>query len=235
MIFEIASEIANPYSLIAFAVAAVLYAVLKYRNKVPDSAFNNALVAIVLMIVLPLVVGKVAPLLLKGDVYHARVTVVGPTGTPVENAKVWSSIGGEPKKVSGGWQFDIPEANVPADRTVTFYASRKSEFLNGKQEVRIQDLNAAITVELKPDKSATVRGVVVDVNDDAVSGARVSVTGHGKDAVVTDSSGSFSLPAHAANGQEVLLRAQKEGYETATQWHPAGDSPGRLLLRHKND
>ena len=45
-----------------------------------------------------------------GAIYRLRVTVVDPRSTPVEDARVWSSIGGEPMKVAGGWQFDIPAA-----------------------------------------------------------------------------------------------------------------------------
>ena len=34
--------------------------------------------------------------------YRVRVTVINPQNVPVEDAKVWSSFGGEPKKASGG-------------------------------------------------------------------------------------------------------------------------------------
>ncbi len=226
MVFEVASKIANPFSLAAFAIAALFYITLRRRGKIPD----NTLVAVVLLVLFPIGVGAI-PIFLEGDVYRARVTVIGPRGTPVDDAKVWSSIGGEPKKVSGGWQFDIPEASIQEDRTVAFYASRESGFLFGKREVHLRDLNSAIAVKLERDESASVRGVVVDATGNAVSGARVSVAGYGKEAVATEENGSFTLPAHAAEGQQVLLRAEKEGYEAASQWHPAGDSPAQLLLR----
>jgi hypothetical protein len=57
------------------------------------------------------------------------VTVVEPQGIAVKDEKeadgveVWSSLGGEPKRVSGGWQFDIPNASKPKDGKLSIYAS----------------------------------------------------------------------------------------------------------------
>ena len=46
-----------------------------------------------------------------GALYRVRVTVLNPQQQPINDAKVTSSMGGEPKKVEGGWQFDIPAAS----------------------------------------------------------------------------------------------------------------------------
>jgi hypothetical protein len=54
---------------------------------------------------------------------------------PVDEAKVTSSIGGEPKKVDGGWEFDIPQGNKPTDGKLTIYAEVRSAFLTGKSDV----------------------------------------------------------------------------------------------------
>jgi hypothetical protein len=40
----------------------------------------------------------------ESSLYRVRVIVISPDQIPVEDAKVWSSFGGEPKKVAGGWQ-----------------------------------------------------------------------------------------------------------------------------------
>jgi hypothetical protein len=58
-------------------------------------------------ITFPLVGGSVE-LKPRDDVIKLRVTVLGPDSVPVEDSKVWLSIGGEAKKVTGGWEFDIP-------------------------------------------------------------------------------------------------------------------------------
>ena len=60
------------------------------------------------------------------EIYRLRVTVTDPHSLPLENAQVWSSVGGEPKKVAGGWQFDIPVASKPRDGKLTIFASQKS-------------------------------------------------------------------------------------------------------------
>jgi hypothetical protein len=41
-------------------------------------------------------------------VYRIRVVVLGLDELPVEDARVISSSGGEPKRVASGWEFDIP-------------------------------------------------------------------------------------------------------------------------------
>lgn len=43
----------------------------------------------------------------------------------------------------------------------------------------------------------------------AVEGVRVSVVGHEEEAVTTGSGGQFVLPAHAADGQQAQLHAEK--------------------------
>jgi hypothetical protein len=86
-------------------------------------------------------------------IYRVRVTVVGPQGTPVDDAKVWSSMGGEPKKVAGGWQFDIPAASRPANGKLTVWASLDAAFLKGSQEVQLDaDHNPAVSIPLGTDQ-----------------------------------------------------------------------------------
>jgi hypothetical protein len=48
--------------------------------------------------------------------------------------------------------------------------------------------------------------------------------------LITKEGGNFELPAHAALNQQVLLHAQKNGYQAAKLWHPAGDTPAVLVL-----
>lgn len=163
--------------------------------------------------------------------YRVRVTVVNPQQVPVEDARVWSSFGGEPKKVAGGWQFDIPEAAKPKDSRLTFYASKESAFLTGKKEVFLdKDYNPSVTIELKKDTTSMVRGIVVDETGKALKGAQVSIVGYGDEMITTNESGQFALSAHASQGQQVMIHAQKDGYTPANQWHPAGDEPATVIL-----
>ena len=169
----------------------------------------------------------------RGDgIYRVRTTVVNPQGTPIEEARVWSSIGGEPKKVAGGWQFDIPAASKPQDGKLTIFATQENAFLKGQAELILrEDFNPTITVNLIRDASAKVRGQVMDSRGRAVAGARVFVTGYEGEAVVTSLGGNFELPAHAAENQQVLVVAEKAGAGVVRLWHPAGDTPLQLVLQ----
>lgn len=167
----------------------------------------------------------------NGAIYRLRVTVVDPQGIPVEDARVWSSIGGEPKKVAGGWQFDIPAASKPKDGKLTIFASKKNAFLAGQKELQLgNDSNPAVTVTLGHDTSATVRGNVLNVSDEAIIGATVSILGYGQEAVKTGEGGSFVLAAHAADGQQVQLHVEMAGFKPVNQWHPAGGVPAVIYL-----
>jgi len=164
-------------------------------------------------------------------VYRVRATVMNERGVPVDEAKVWSSAGGEPKKVAGGWQFDIPAATRPLDGKVTFYAEKATAFLEGRADIRLdEDFNPTVTIKLVHDTSAEVRGQVTDDKGRAVSGARVFVVGYESEAIITKEGGNFKLRAHAAVDQLVLVVAEKPGIGVARLNHPAGDTPVQLEL-----
>lgn len=167
----------------------------------------------------------------ESGLYRVRVTVTNPQNVPVEDAKVWSSFGGEPKKVAGGWQFDIPVASKPQDSLMIFYATQENAFLAGNEAASLgKDFNPAVTIKLKHDDSARVHGQVVDRSNRGVAGVRVFVVGHDAEAVITKEGGNFDLPAHAAVNQQVSIHAEKAGYKGVSQWQPAGDSPAILIL-----
>jgi hypothetical protein len=169
------------------------------------------------------------------ELYRLRVTVLGQSGRPLPETEVSTSVGGEVKSTgpAGHWQIDIPRGNVPADGRVVVYASHQSGFLAGKAELQLkEDLNPAVSVEVAKDRSAHVLGEVQDATTlTPLIGASVSVAGYGHEAVSTRTDGSFDLPAHAATGEPVRLRAQKDGYLPTEQEHLAGDHPARLLLK----
>ena len=168
----------------------------------------------------------------KDASYSVRVIVVDNHQTPVSDAKVTSSIGGEPMRVEGGWLFVVPKDKKPLDGKVTFYASKDAAFLKGQAPLQLgDDHNPSVTVQLAQDRNAKVIGIVEDEKQSAIAGATVSVIGYDSEAVETKGSGSFSLPAHAADGQQVQLHAEKSGYRAANQWCPAGDSPCSIELQ----
>lgn len=168
----------------------------------------------------------------KDASYRVRVIVVDNHNTPVSDAKVWSSVGGEPMRVEGGWLFVVARDTKPLDGKVTFYASKDAAFLKGQAPLQLgDDHNPSVTVQLANDRSAKVMGIVEDEKQASIAGAMVSVIGYDSEAVETKSSGSFSLPAHVADGQQVQLHVEKSGFQAANQWCPAGDSPCSIQLQ----
>ncbi len=164
--------------------------------------------------------------------YRVRVMVLDTHQTPTSDVKVWSSIGGEPMKVEGGWLFVIAKDTKPIDGKLTFYASKDAAFLKGQTPLRLaDDHNPSVTVQLENPRTANVIGIVEDDTQTAIAGATVSVIGYDAEAQVTKGSGNFSLPAHAADGQQVQVHAEKANYHSANSWCPAGDTPCTILLQ----
>lgn len=168
------------------------------------------------------------------DLYRLRVTVLGSQGQPVVDAEVQSTVGGEKKKVDGGWEVDVPASVLPTDRKVTLYADKPSSFLHGHREVILdEDLQRAITIELQEDRSARVTGNVQDEEGHALQRVLVNVAGYEGEAVPTGPQGGFTLAAHAAPGQIVTLHAEKPGFKPIDQYHPAANGPATLILERR--
>jgi len=227
-------KIATPWNLAAFALAVVLFIVLKSRGKRVSPA---VWIVITLLVAIPIGASVYSEFLAKTGIYRLRVIVVDPQGIAVKNeeeaegVEVWSSLGGEPQRVKAGWQFEIPSAGKPKDGKLSIYASKNSAFLTGRTDLILaDDFNPAITVNLRRDDSATVRGQVIDAGKRGVAGARVFVVGYESEAIITKDGGAFELPAHAAAGQTTLLAAEKPGYRPARQYQPAGNEPVELIL-----
>jgi hypothetical protein len=129
-LFQAAAKISSMWSLAAFAIAAVIFfAIRGGRGKVNPIAWG-VVAAIILLGVVP-IVGSLYVQARQDEgsaIYRVRVVVVASDGVPSNEARVWSSMGGEAKKVDGGWQFDIPAKTKPADGKLTVYAEVNSAF-----------------------------------------------------------------------------------------------------------
>ena len=102
---EIASHITHSATVAVFAavLAAYLFSLAIKKRK---SHITWLLAAVVLILGL-------APLLSSAylqsrGIYRVRAVVLGTDKLPDNDAHVISSNGGEPKKVEGGWEFDVP-------------------------------------------------------------------------------------------------------------------------------
>ncbi len=165
------------------------------------------------------------------ELYRIRITVLDSGGLPVDSAKVWSSLGGEAKQVAGGWEFNVPRAAMPKDGWLKVFASREAAFELGSRRIQLAwEPNPAVTLRLERDLSAQVRGIVLDPSNRSLAGARVCVVGYESEATTSGPNGGFVLPAHAAEGQQVQLHVEKEGYSAVTEFHPAGQVTITLVL-----
>jgi hypothetical protein len=158
-----------------------------------------------------------APLLVSAylqsrGLYIVRVFVLGIDKQRIDDpsVSVTSSNGGEPKTVKGGWEFDIPPQSRPADGKLKLFASVKNAFLAGNSTLVLdKDYFSKAEIQLAQDNTAMVRGIVIDEHRRSVAGAQASIAAY-SDIAVTGKMGNFVLPAHAADGQMVHLRAQKD-------------------------
>jgi hypothetical protein len=188
---EIASHVTHPVTVAAFAAVLAAY-IFSIAIKKRQARVVWFLAAVILLLGL-------APLLSSTylesrGLYIVRVFALGPDKQPVEDARVTSSNGGEPKKVAGGWEFDIPPQSRPADGKLTLFASVKNAFLAGRSTLVLdKDYFPTVEISLDRDTSAMVRGIVIDEHRRSVAGAHVSIPGY-PDVVVTDEMGtSFYL------------------------------------------
>jgi nitrogen fixation protein len=168
------------------------------------------------------------------SIYRVRVSILDPERIVVDDANIQSSLGGELKKIAGGWEIDIPAASKSADGKLIINASKPSAFLKGHAIVQLnKDPNPTVEIQLQRDTSARAHGRVIDGSGQAVVGAWVHVAGHEKERVQTGPGGEFNLAAHAAEGQMVRLLVVKEGYSSEEQQHRAGGRLATIILRKR--
>ncbi|MGH9823081.1 MAG: hypothetical protein ACREDR_07520, partial [Blastocatellia bacterium] len=164
-------------------------------------------------------------------VYRVRVTVLGPRNNAVDNVEIVPAIGGELKKVLGGWELDIPTAVKPKNGALRIYASAQDGTLKGTGEVSLgSDYNPVAIIHLSHDTTARFCGKVVDDHSLPLLGARVYTSGNERESILTSGDGTFDLPAHAAQNEQVHYFVSKEGYTPTDDWVPAGCSEFEVRL-----
>lgn len=228
---DTASQITNPISLAAYGVAAIVYVVTRAKTaEVPKPVWW----LIAALVLVPNLTPPIVEVLrfTAQPTYRVRVTVVDPKGVPIDenSARVWSTLGGETKKVPGGWEIDVTNDSKPADGKLTVFAQVASAFQNGSESlVLANDHSPAVTLSLHDDDTAKIAGTVLDETGRRVKGATVYVVGHESEGKPTDDSGYFELKAHKAEGQQVELHAESHG-KSADAYRPAGHDLVELQL-----
>jgi hypothetical protein len=232
-IFAAAAKVNNEWSMLACALVALLLLGLSSTRKGIQSKTG------VIIVIIAILVSIVAAIpyfsrsyITTYGVYRLRVIAEDTKGLPINDAKLTSSIGGEPKRVEGGWEFDIPSSTKPKDGKLTVYATRESDFLSGRTEIQLlNDLNIVAIVLLKHDDSGRVSGRVVDQKGKPIAGVGVNVVGYEAQSVLTGALGQFDLPAHASDGQQVEIAAYKKSVGLVSELVLAGETPVTLVLR----
>lgn len=162
-LFQAASRIDNAWSLAAFGVAAVVYIVLRRKGKVPVLGWISILI---LVLVATLSAAFLDTIRIKAhatSLYRVRLTALGPDGAPVENAKIWSSVGGEPKRVSGGWEFEILVSVVPSDGRISFFAAAPPTYGPTQEDLVVNgDYSRTEVLHFTKAEQASIRGIVID-------------------------------------------------------------------------
>jgi len=161
----------SPLGILALVV--ILIATLAIRFFPPKKSSERVRVAIFgLIFAGVLLFGYTISTSLKApDIFRVKVIVLSPEGMPTEDARVWSSLGGEGKKVSGGWEFDIASSTMPVEKTLDIYASEESAFLTGHTSLLLTtDHNPVVRVGLQR-KETTVQGRVLDEAGNGLAGA----------------------------------------------------------------
>jgi hypothetical protein len=226
---QLAAQITHPVTAAIFAAVLALIALISLskggKKKPPQIAW--ALAAIIFLLGLsPLLASTYLD---SSGIYRVRIEVFNPGKEPVNDAEITSSAGGELKKTDAGWEFTIPREEKPATGEVTFRAVLKDAFLTGNSTLKLEkDYFPQVTIQLATLPSADVRGMVEDENGRPVEGARVWVLGY-DEAITTGPTGSFSLPTHAADGQQITLVAQKG--DTTAQTTGFGGRTAEIILR----
>jgi hypothetical protein len=116
---------------------------------------------------------------------------------------------------------------------VIVYATVPASFLKSQNEITLgPDFHPNTTIQLTHPET-DIRGIVTDDMGRAIEGASVSVVGYGYQMVRTKADGGFELAAHAADGQQVELHAEKLGFEPVGGWYAAGTAPVDLVLKRQ--
>jgi hypothetical protein len=210
----------SPYTAAAFAIviAAIVIGVLARARKLNIAWLLAA--GIILLGLAPIVASTI---LEYQGIYHIRIVVLDTAKQPVNDADVTSNVGGDLKKGSFNWEFDLAPQTRPADGKVTFFATVKNSYLVGSSILPLGNKYFLdVTIQLQELPPAMVRGVVEDESGRSVVGAKVAVSGY-TEIAITNGLGNFVLPAHAAEGVMVSVRAEK-GNLVAEDLVPAGRS-----------
>lgn len=177
--------------------------------------------------------GPSPPQRVKPALYAVRVQVLDPQGHPVAAAKVRASAGNEPHLLPDGWwEVQIPDAKVPSDKRVTFWAEHE-DWEGNRGDLRLgDDPNPRVEVHLK-EPETWLRGQVVDGSDRVVPGARVVPQEGLPGMSFTDAEGRFALKLAVPREARIRLRAEPPSGPPGDAFCYAGRDSCSIVLEKK--
>ena len=230
------ASVRGSWSLAAFAISALLAVVnvaVGRRRGVPTNSIVWGVVVVICVLGLAPTMAQayLKRLEIVRAVYLVRVIVVDSQNVPVSGATIKTTVSSETTTSNQGIaQISIPQATMPRDGKITIYADLDSACAHGHSDIRLaNELNPQVSVSISASNNAVVSGLVEDAAGGTITGATVSVLGG--ETTVTAPDGRFTVKANTCVGQQVRLHAQKVGYQSVDQYHPAGPEPATIVLR----
>lgn len=175
-LFDAATKVTSAYGLGAFAIAAavaILY--LNYRLAGPvkpegkhdydrgtqtkrkySGGLPIPLTPIWLILFFAIAIPVTAEVIIKLNPdlpFVVRVFAVDKDKGLVNDAHVISTAGGEPSKIDGGSEFQIPPSSLPSDRSVTFFVSGAYHGQKNVKFEKARSLSVEIDVTASPSPS----------------------------------------------------------------------------------
>lgn len=165
--------------------------------------------------------------------YTIHVRAVDPEEMAVDDAAVSLSPTAVSKIVSGGWEFSLSKAQVPANGKVAVFAEHKKRGLHGEATIELKDeeiVSVTVHMEYKTPMPIEMKGTVRDKENRAIPGVRISCAGG---ETLTTNSGRFLLKVDAEPGKEVRLHVEADGYKPQDLYVPAGADEQVIMLEKK--
>jgi len=234
-LLKIAAGISTMWSLAAFVCALLFLLAIRNQKGKPSPLLWGILVAIVILGLTPILasVGLKFEKERNPGIYELLVSVkLRGNNTLITEAVVTSSVGIVPGRQGDVFEFKIP-GNTRSAGNVEISAHVPGEALSGSATVALKDdYHPTLTVWLDYPSPVQVSGRVVNGADPLHRGirdAQVSIPPY-PEAVPTTATGSFTLPAHAGNGQTISIHVVKSGFKTKDQRQLLGDPTAAVVL-----
>jgi len=172
-------------------------------------------------------------LLPSAGLYQVQVTIAGPTGEAVPDAEVSSMPPGVKKRFDRGWELDIPVGSLADDHRLILYAEDPQDGARARVQLTLgTDLKPAVEIRLPATgaPAGLLRGQILDDRTGKpLAGVLVTLPELHLQAL-TDQQGQYRFEVAVPGGQQLRLRAYRDGYEPLTADPPA--AAGFLNTHH---